>query len=395
MKKQKKNYKGWFAGHYPTPLQGGESYTNKNGHATSFTTRMYENAVNSGLPPDKQLVFGQMFDYFTDCTLGQVLFLADGENYCHNEHYLKGRLTDDAEREHWRNLRINVFSGLIIDAINRKSVGARVLIIGVVPHIIFPTIIEEAQSMAIDHFKVQGIVVEFDLQFIISPHFWSVLHGLNQEELAKMDNAVMQSQGNLLRDVNYFQQRWSHARTAKGDKMKNLITYLKTMNVEDKMNTRLDMLPRDGFPGHVHMINYFTKYRKEIFQYAIIKSDAKPSSIEELTISHLHSYLGMRGYIKAIGAISAEERMAASEKGYDNGLGAMSTEERMAASAKGYENGLGAISAEERMAASAKGYENGLGAMSARAAAKAAKCDAKWTAEVDASIESMIDDGVS
>jgi hypothetical protein len=106
---------------------------------------MYENAVNSGLPQDKQLVLGQMFDYFTDCTLGQVPFLADGgENYCHNEHYLKGRLTDDTEREHWRNLRIDVFSGLVIDAINRKSVGARVLIIGVMPHIIFPSIIEEA-----------------------------------------------------------------------------------------------------------------------------------------------------------------------------------------------------------------------------------------------------------
>jgi hypothetical protein len=77
--------------------------------------------------------------------------------------------------------------------------------------------------MEIDHFKEQGIVVEFDLQFIISPHFCSVLHGLNQEELAKMDNAVMQSQRNLPCDVNYFQQQWSRARKAEGDKMKNLI----------------------------------------------------------------------------------------------------------------------------------------------------------------------------
>jgi len=160
---------------------------------------MYENAVNSGLPPDKQLVFGQMFDYFTDCTLGQVPFLADGENYCHNEHYLKGRLADDAVREHWRNLKIDVFSQLVIDAINRKLVGAHILIIGIMPRFIFPSIIEEAWSMAIDHFKEQGIVVKFDLQFIISPHFCVVLHGLNQEELAKMDNAVMQSQENLLR----------------------------------------------------------------------------------------------------------------------------------------------------------------------------------------------------
>jgi hypothetical protein len=121
------------------------------------------------------------------------------------------------------------------------------------------------------------------------------------------------------------------------------------------------------------MINYFTKYRNEIFQYAIIKSDAKPSSIEELTISHLHSYLGMRGYIKGIGAMSAEERMAASEKGYENGLGAMSAEARMAASEKGYIKGIGAMSAEARMAASEEGYENGLGAMSAKARMAARK----------------------
>jgi hypothetical protein len=196
MKKQENNYEGWFAGHFPSPLQDGKSYKEKDGYATAFTTCMYKNAVNSGLPPDKQLVFGQMLDYFTDCTLGQVPFLADGEDYCHNKHYLKGRLTDDAAREHWRNLRIDIFSHLIIDAINRKSVGARVLIIGIMPRIIFPSILKEAQLMAIDHFKEQGIVVEFDLQFIISPHFCSVLHGLNKEELAKMDNAVMQSQGN-------------------------------------------------------------------------------------------------------------------------------------------------------------------------------------------------------
>ena len=87
----------------------------------------------------------------------------------------------------------------MIDVINRKSVGARILIIGVMPRIIFPSIIEEAWLMAIDHFKEQGIIVKFDLQFIISPHFCLVLHGLNQEELAKMDTAVMQSHGNLLR----------------------------------------------------------------------------------------------------------------------------------------------------------------------------------------------------
>jgi len=67
-----------------------------------------------------------------------------------------------------------------------------------------------------------------------------------------------------------------------------------------------------------------------------------------LTVSHLHSYISWRGYL--------------------NGLGAMHTEERMVA----------------RMAASA-----------GSTATKAAKRDAKWTVEVDATIERMIDDGVS
>ena len=128
-----------------------------------------------------------------------------------------------------------------------------------------------------------------------------------------MDNDVMQSQGqvNLLRGMDYFQQRWSHACKAEGGKMKNLITYLMTMNVEDKVNMRMGMMARDDSPRHMHMINYFTRYRDEIFQYAIIKSDAKPSSkYKELTILHVHSYLDMRGYIKGIGAMPAEARTA-------------------------------------------------------------------------------------
>ena len=62
--------------------------------------------------------------------------------------------------------------------------------------------------------------------------------------------------------------------------------------------------------------------------------------------------------------------------------------EFLSPSQAGYKNGIGMMSAEARMAARAKGYE-------ASAATKAAKRDAKWTAEVDASIESMIKGGVS
>jgi hypothetical protein len=47
-----------------------------------------------------------------------------------------------------------------------------------------------------------------------------------------MDNAVMQSQGNLLSDVNYFQKRLRHACKAEGDKTKNLINYITRMDME-------------------------------------------------------------------------------------------------------------------------------------------------------------------
>jgi ribosome modulation factor len=58
--------------------------------------------------------------------------------------------------------------------------------------------------------------------------------------------------------------------------------------------------------------------------------------------------------------MSAEERMAASEKGYENGIGAMSAKERMVASEKGYENGIGTMSAEARMVARKKGNNMGI-----------------------------------
>ena len=114
------------------------------------------------------------------------------------------------------------------------------------------------------------------------------------------------------------------------------------------------MLPQDGTPLHISMIEYFTRFRDDILQRA------KLTCFEELTVFHLLSYMGKKGYENGLGAMSAEEKMAA----YENGIGSMSAEEKMAASEKGYENGLGAMSAEERMAVSEKGYENGLGAIS-------------------------------
>ena len=107
--------------------------------------------------------------------------------------------------------------------------------------------------------------------------------------------------------------------------------------------------------AYTHHDQLFYQIHNEILQYAIFQSDARPSSIEELTMSHLHSYLDMRGYIKGIGAMAAEARISASAEGYIKGIGAMSTEARSEESAEGYTKGIGAMSAEAMSEASTKG----------------------------------------
>ena len=90
-------------------------------------------------------------------------------------------------------------------------------------------------------------------------------------------------------------------------------------------------VPQDGTPLHISMIEYFTRFRDDILQRA------KLTCFEELTVFHLLSYMGKKG---SIGMMSAEARMAASEKGYKNGIGAMSAEARMVVRKKGEKIGI-------------------------------------------------------
>ena len=157
----------------------------------------------------------------------------------------------------------------------------------------------------------------------------------------------------------------------------DLIEYIRSVYQTHGKDTKMMTLP-------ISMIEYFTRFRDDILQCA------KLTCFEDITVKHLLSFMGTKGYKNGISLMSDEERKAASEKGYENGIGAMSAEERMAA----FENGIGAMSAEERKEASEKGYKNGIGAMSAQAA-NAAKRDTKWSEEVDAAIERLIKEGVS
>jgi hypothetical protein len=121
--------------------------------------------------------------------------------------------------------------------------------------------------------------------------------------------------------------------------MSRLVSFLASLSIDYKVKTRLNMLSGDE---HQHMINYSSKYIDDFFCYVLNseKIITKPNQPNELTVSHLHSYIGWRGYLKGLGSMSAEERMAASEKGYKNGIGAMSAEEKMVARKKGDKMGI-------------------------------------------------------
>ena len=92
--------------------------------------------------------------------------------------------------------------------------------------------------------------------------------------------------------------------------MSNLIDYIRSVYRNLGKDTRLITLPQNGTPLHISMIEYFTKFRDDILQRA------KLTCFDEVTVFHLLSYMGKKGYENEIGAMSAEERMAEWARGY-------------------------------------------------------------------------------
>ena len=75
-----------------------------------------------------------------------------------------------------------------------------------------------------------------------------------------------------------------------GESMSRLVSFIKSLSVDFKVKITLNMLSGDEYQ---HMINYFYKYIDENFQDVINskKIIAKSYQHEELTVSHLHSYI--------------------------------------------------------------------------------------------------------
>ncbi len=76
----------------------------------------------------------------------------------------------------------------------------------------------------------------------------------------------------------------------RGESVSRLVSFIKSLSVDFKVKTTLNMLSGDDYQ---HMINYFSKYIDEFFHDVINskKIFAKSNQPEELTVSHLHSYI--------------------------------------------------------------------------------------------------------
>ena len=72
--------------------------------------------------------------------------------------------------------------------------------------------------------------------------------------------------------------------------MSNLVDYIRSVYRNLGKDTKLMMLPQDRIPVNISMIEYFTGFRDDILQHA------KPTCFEELTVIHLLSFMGKKGY---------------------------------------------------------------------------------------------------
>ena len=132
------------------------------------------------------------------------------------------------------------------------------------------------------------------------------MHPQKLETLVDMDVSMAKFANVNVDLVHYFQTTdFTHLHL-----MSNLIDYIRSVYRNLGKDTRLITLPQNGTPLHISMIEYFTKFRDDILQRA------KLTCFDEVTVFHLLSYMGKKGYENEIGAMSAEERMAEWARGY-------------------------------------------------------------------------------
>ena len=295
---------------YASPQQDGKPIFLENGVGTCFTMIQFQQAMNSVIPGTTL----RMVHFSDDILSIQVEFQnKEGESFCTECDFIK-KLPSDRSN-HLLLLRRIKLMWVMIDGIENGFEEFRAMIYGDHPSRYWSGLLEEAHSLAINHFSKRGRSVNFKLTLIKSPHFCSVIHEYKYSLRLRMDSAVAEFLG--VYECSYF-------RNFQTTKSGVFINYIRSLYRDLGKDTRLMTLPQDGTLLRNSVIEYFTKYKDDILQCA------KSTGYEDLTVFDLLLFMGKKGYENSIGKMLAEEKTAGGKKGYENGIGKMSAEEKTA-----------------------------------------------------------------
>jgi hypothetical protein len=277
-------------GNYASPRQGGKPIFLENGLGTCFTMIHFQQAMNSVIPGTTL----RMVHNSDDILSIQVEFQnKNGESFCTERDFIK-KLPSDRSN-HLLLLRSIKIMWVMIDAIENGFEEFRAMIYGDHPSCYWSGLLEEAHSLAINHFSKRDRSVNFNLTLIKSPHFCSIIHEYNFSQRLHMDSAVAEFLG--VNKCSYF---CNFETTTSRD----FINYIRSLYRDLGKDTRLMTLPQDGTTLRNSMIVYFTTYKDDILQ------SAKSTGLADLTVFDLLSFMGKKGYANGIGKMSAEEKSA-------------------------------------------------------------------------------------
>ena len=219
------------------------------------------------------------------------------------------------QRGSWEDAEINVLKCKIIDVIMAKQTGVNVLIYGRIPGKHLPQRYEKARELAIEYcanrLECRTEDIKFSLRLTCVPHFSKVFKGASDDDIIEMQDGIVVWQGGLLEgsSSNFILENhsWSEIQRQRKQSTNDLVYFISNLSQSDP-ERKLITMTRDEHP---HMFNYIAKWKDTIFQY--ITESGKNASLQspaDLTVMNMHSYLGMRGYIKGIAKMKRKKHSA-------------------------------------------------------------------------------------
>ena len=299
-----------YAGHYPPTSQKNKGYVHpRTGGPTANTNKIIFDAINSCLPENRKVTFGQMYDLFSDLCQFEMPLYIDGKKFDFEKHLLN-LLTND-ERAEWRRFTINYLKWRYIDAIKNGVHRAIVMVFGRLPNKYWPELHKKALKKALKHIlHSENRDAKFDLQITTCPHFSSVYYGTDDADIIKMQRAIKESQGRILegRVVDHIMQNYNNI--AVKNRMEELLGFLRKYPKEVREITKLPSFSEDSVPPSV--LSYYHNWKDNIAEY--VSRNGNKVDAEDITIQHMLRFVCHRGGLTSKGKKRSAETRAKMSK---------------------------------------------------------------------------------